>query len=184
MPWYAGGSVNLWTGIPRHNRKVRNQTKAAQLSLEVSFITGCAFLIKAAAVRRIGLLDDTFFLAYEDADWSIRARRAGYKAVYVPEATIWHKESYTIRSTNGKALRDYYNARNALLLARKHARFYHWPSLAVCYGAHLLYRTGGYTLLGQFERVKALWRGLCAGVKQPINGSREYLLAANECTGA
>lgn len=183
QPWYAGGSVNLWTGIPRHSQRVRNRANHAQTTVDVSFITGCAFLIKASVVRQIGLLDEAFFLAYEDADWSIRARRAGYKAVYVPEARIWHRESYTFRSANAKALRDYYNARNALILARKHARVYQWPSLIVCYLAHLLYRTCGYALLREPPRIRALYQGFCDGIKQRIRRPIKYPLALRDWAG-
>jgi len=176
-PWYAGGSVNLWTGIPRHNRGARGSGEQSQAPVDVTFVTGCALLIKAPVVRHIGLLDETFFLAYEDADWSIRARRAGYRAVYVPNARIWHKESYTFRSTNCKSRRDYYNARNALILASKHANFYQWPSLLTCYLSQLAYRACGYALLGQPARIKGLFLGLADGAKQLWSRRRGRRLA-------
>jgi len=179
-PWYAGGNLNLWTGVPRHRQRVGRRAKRAQGTVDVSFITGCAFLIRASVVRQIGLLDEAFFLAYEDADWSIRARRAGYKAVYVPGAYIWHRESYTFRSANAKALRDYYNARNALILARKHASIYQWPSLIACHLAHLLYRACGYALLREPPRIRALYQGFRDGIKQRITRSIKYPLALRD----
>jgi GT2 family glycosyltransferase len=101
----------------------------------------------------------------EDTDWCVRARRAGFGIGYVDKAKIWHKESYTIRYTTGKWLRDYYNMRNSLLLARKHARWYHWPTLSMCLAGTLVYRTAGYCVRWELERVRALYRGLRDGLK-------------------
>jgi len=58
---------------------------------QVHGVTGSSLLIKRAVVERIGLLDDRFFIYYEDTDWCMRARKAGYKVLYVPKAKIWHK---------------------------------------------------------------------------------------------
>lgn len=58
---------------------------------EVDWVTGCALLIKASVVRRIGLIDARFFIYFEESDWCSRARRAGFKILYVPEARMWHK---------------------------------------------------------------------------------------------
>ncbi|MGH9644244.1 MAG: glycosyltransferase family 2 protein [Terriglobales bacterium] len=170
--WYGGGEFSLWHGFARHRQNRKSSASSFKPSRDVTFITGCALLIKSKVIRRIGLLDDKFFMAYEDADWSVRARKAGFKAVYVAEAEIWHKESYTIRTRKCKSRRDYYNARNALIVARKHARVYHWPSFITCYVAFLLYRAGGYLLYGQLDRIAALYRGAREGLTQPLrNGS-------------
>lgn len=177
--WYAGGSFSPWVGIARHKGMKKRSCELRDSTREVTFITGCAFLIKAEVIRSIGLLDESFFMVCEDTDWSIRALRAGFKAMYVAEAEISHRESYTIRSKKGKAFRDYYNIRNTLLVARKHARFYHWPSFAACLLATILYRAAGYSVLGQFERVAALWRGLRDGMRHPVSGNSVQLVGAN-----
>jgi GT2 family glycosyltransferase len=169
--WYAGGSFSPWFGFARHEGMKKRTCDFRDSTREVTFITGCAFLIKGEVIRRIGLLDESFFMVCEDADWSLRARRAGFKAMYVAEGEISHRESYTIRSRKGKAFRDYYNIRNTLLLARKHARFYHWPSFAACLLSTIVYRAAGYSVLGQFERVAALWRGLRDGMRHPVSGT-------------
>jgi GT2 family glycosyltransferase len=177
--WYAGGSFSPWFGFARHNGMKKRSCDVRGSTREVTFITGCAFLIKAEVIRRIGLLDESFFMVCEDTDWSIRARRAGFKAVYVAEAEIRHRESYTITNKKGKAFRDYYNFRNTLLLARKHARFYHWPSFVACLLSTILYRVAGYSVLGQFERITALCRGLRDGMRDSITANDMQMLGAN-----
>ncbi|MEK7123621.1 MAG: glycosyltransferase family 2 protein, partial [Patescibacteria group bacterium] len=87
---------------------------------ETGYMTGCAFLIKAKVIREIGLLCEDFFLYYEDTDWSLRAKKAGYKIMYVPAAKIYHKVSRTA-SVLGNPTIHYYHIRNALLLSKRQA---------------------------------------------------------------
>lgn len=64
---------------------------------DVEWIGGCSMWFRAAALRRIGLLDEEFFAYHEEVDWCFRARQAGYEIWYQPLARIWH---YGSRSTN------------------------------------------------------------------------------------
>jgi GT2 family glycosyltransferase len=165
--WYGGGSFSLWRGLSRHLNMGKRDSSRADAGGEVNFVTGCALLVKASVIDRIGLLDERFVSSFEDADFSIRAREAGFQAAYVPQARIWHRVSYTFKAKLGKSHRDFYNVRNSILIERKHARFYHWPSFLVCLGSYLAYRTGGYLLRGEFIRIRALYRGLWDGFSGP-----------------
>ena len=60
---------------------------------ESDFITGCALLVKKGLIDKIGLLDERFFLYWEDSDWGLRAKAAGFRCLVVPAARIWHKVS-------------------------------------------------------------------------------------------
>ena len=78
---------------------------------------GAAMMVKREAISRAGLMPECYFLYYEELDWSMMLRRAGYDIWYEPRATIYHKES---RSTGqGSALRTYYITRNRLLFVRR-----------------------------------------------------------------
>lgn len=59
-------------------------------TLEVDAISGSCMLIRRAVIDSIGLLDETFFAYQEDADYSFRAKQAGWKVVYYPAAQIVH----------------------------------------------------------------------------------------------
>jgi GT2 family glycosyltransferase/glycosyltransferase involved in cell wall biosynthesis len=163
--WYAGGHFSKWRCFSSHVGVGKLDAGAYDCIREVTFITGCAFLIKTKVIQKIGLLDERFFFLWEDTDWSIRALQAGFRAIYVPSAIIWHKESFDTKRNVGKAFRDFYYARNRILLARKHARTYHWPTLFISLGLMLAYRTAGYFLRGEFDRLLALYRGLWAGCR-------------------
>lgn len=61
----------------------------------IDYLTGCAMLIRREVIDKIGLLDESYFLYGEDLDLCMRARRAGYECLVVPDAVVYHSGSYT-----------------------------------------------------------------------------------------
>ncbi len=89
--WFAGARVHLWRGIARHLGIRDIDQGQYDVIADTDYVTGCAQMVKREVVEKIGLID-TVYVAYgEDMDWSTRARRAGYRLVYVPRARMWHK---------------------------------------------------------------------------------------------
>jgi len=64
-----------------------------QRGAEVFFGSGCASLYRKAMLEDVGLFDEDFFAYAEDTDLGWRARLAGWKAYYVPEAVVYHHHS-------------------------------------------------------------------------------------------
>jgi GT2 family glycosyltransferase len=85
---------------------------------EVDVASGAAMLVKRQVFERVGLLDEAFYLYYEETDWCLHARRAGYRIVAVPSSVVWHKVSATLGSTS--PVIDYYMLRNHLRLISRH----------------------------------------------------------------
>lgn len=120
--WYAGGALSLWKGVPEHwGRKAVDEGQYDTLR-EVTFANGCALLVRTAVLREVGLFDEALFSCAEDADLSIRIRKAGYQLVYVPQARLWHKEGFATLKNWGQARRYYLYIRNSLWVLTKHAR--------------------------------------------------------------
>ena len=75
--------------------------------------------IKKEVFKRIGYLDERFFLYYEDVDFCLRAKEVGFECCFVQESMVYH-----IGSTStivGSPLHTYYNARNRLLFLEKYS---------------------------------------------------------------
>lgn len=72
-----------------------------------------AALYRRSMFDTVGLFDEVFFASYEDADLSFRAQLLGLKALYVPEALVYHMVGATIKRK--KFLPTYFNNRNKLL---------------------------------------------------------------------
>lgn len=56
-----------------------------------AFASGCAMLLRCAALEQIGLLDARYFMYVEDVDLTLRAWIAGYAALDVAEAVVYHR---------------------------------------------------------------------------------------------
>jgi GT2 family glycosyltransferase len=119
--WSAGGRTSLFTGRPHNigNKSISTSCKGIRI---VDFVSGCALLVKTQVIKKIGLLDNDYFLYLEDADWNYRARKARYISLVNCDATVLHK---TEKSGVASALLYYYFTRNRLLFLKKHARWYH-----------------------------------------------------------
>lgn len=78
---------------------------------------GAAMMVKREVIDKAGLMPECYFLYYEELDWSVMIRRAGYDIWYEPASTIYHKESQT--TGQNSPLRTYYITRNRLLFAKR-----------------------------------------------------------------
>ena len=88
----VGGKVNWWMGEITHLGWDEEDIGRYETLAERDFVIGTSLLVKKIVVDRISFLDNiNFFGNYEDADYCTRAKRAGFKIVYVPESKIWHK---------------------------------------------------------------------------------------------
>jgi len=118
--WYAGGEMD-WRNLNGENRGV-DEVDRGQYDelLETKLATGCCMLVRADVLKKVGILDERYFLYYEDADFSQRIRRARYKIIYQPEAIVWHKNAGS-GGGSGSELQDYYITRNRLLFGMSYA---------------------------------------------------------------
>src|ERR1700722_3121336 len=87
---------------------------------DVDIVNGCCMMVRANVFRRVGFIDERFFLIHEESDFCLRARRAGFRCGVIGEALVWHKGSSSFKRTGGSWQR-YYDARNLYLLLSKHA---------------------------------------------------------------
>jgi len=78
---------------------------------------GAAMMVKREVIEKAGLMPECYFLYYEELDWSMMIRNAGYDIWYEPACTIYHKESQT--TGQNSPLRTYYITRNRLLFAQR-----------------------------------------------------------------
>jgi GT2 family glycosyltransferase len=161
--WFGGGFYQPWWSAGKVCGENRRDFGRYDETREITFATGCAFLIKAGVVRQIGLLDEIYFLGFEDLDWTVRATKAGFRAFYVGSALIRHKASYDTTKNLGKPARDFYRTRNSILFARKHVPFRYWPLFLLSLGKYVAYRSAGYLLRAETKRAVMLYRGLWDG---------------------
>ncbi|HVC35768.1 MAG TPA: glycosyltransferase family 2 protein [Chloroflexota bacterium] len=113
--WSAGGTVDRY-GVSRHLHADQSEAVVSESGQRVDYVTGCAILVKRAVVEAVGVLDERFFMYFEETEWCARARAAGFHVAHVPAARLWHKIMPTSRTYSRTYL--YLMARNRLLYLR------------------------------------------------------------------
>jgi GT2 family glycosyltransferase len=89
------------------------QGKASSAAREIFGVCGAACLLRRELFERLGGYDERYFAFYEDVDLNVRARIAGWRFAYVPEAVVWHVGNASWRAAAPRA-----DAWNARLVAR------------------------------------------------------------------
>lgn len=115
MIWSAGGMVAP-NGEPSHLDDLKEIGEPGQPPRNVDYVTGCAMIGRREMLERIGLLDERFFIYFEETEWCARARQHGYRVVHVPDSIMWHKLTPTARSQSPRYI--YLMTRNRLLYLR------------------------------------------------------------------
>jgi GT2 family glycosyltransferase len=122
--YYAGAMQGRLPLLPRLTGTGEEDHGQYEQVQEVDYVWGQAMFIKKEVMERIGLLDPGFFMYYEDADYCLQAKRAGYKIVCVPAARVWHQVA---KGTEGDYLRRWqYKVASMWRFYRKHSRM-GWP---------------------------------------------------------
>lgn len=76
---------------------------------EVDSVVGAFMLVRAEAVKQVGLLDEDFFMYGEDLDWAFRIKEKGWKVLYNPAVVVLHHKGASSRHSR-KAIFEFYRA--------------------------------------------------------------------------
>ena len=102
--WSAGTDINLWTGqvMFRNGMDVGQYNKTVEVG-----VSPAAILVKRELVEKIGGFDNIFESSWEDADFCYRAKRAGFKTFYTPDAIAYHDIEYNTQKDAERLLVRY-----------------------------------------------------------------------------
>lgn len=130
---------------------------------EVDFLG--VILIKKEVIEKAGLYNPAYFAYWEDTDFCVRAHKAGFKVVYVPEAKIWHKVSYTTGKISG--FFEYYSTRNMFWFMRQYATRKQFLSFLVYFFGFRFWFTSGIFVIyhRDVKRFVSFFRGVIDGLK-------------------
>jgi len=120
--WSAGGQID-WNNIYGSNIGVDQVDKGQfdKINDKVDFLTGCCLLIKSSVFKKIGYLNEKYFMYLEDMDFCQRAKKVNLRMSYIYKSKIWHVNSGSSKS--GGNLHDYFITRNRLIFGFEYARF-------------------------------------------------------------
>ena len=159
----GGGMYYPWLGMPRHIGAGEDASQVVQpkhIERKMTYVIGASMLVRKSFLLDVGLMNEDYFLYFEDLDWALRAR-GRYSLAYAPKSIVYHKEGSATggdnrnpdaRSRNA----DYYQIRNRVRVTKK---FYPWALPGVYLGLTV-------TLLNRMRRrqwdrvgmILKLWR--------------------------
>lgn len=115
--WYAGKIFDKANVLGSHRGVNEEDVGQYDEAIMLDDVTGCALMIKREVFEKIGLLDERYFMYYEDLDFATRAHKKGFKIMYIPQAIVFHSNAKS--AGLGSPLQDYFITRNRMLYARK-----------------------------------------------------------------
>ncbi|WP_084612720.1 glycosyltransferase family 2 protein [Pseudogulbenkiania sp. MAI-1] len=146
----AGGRYQRWLGTSGH------------ISLEeyekggLDYVVGASMLVSRDFLEKVGMMDESYFLYYEENDWAVRGKKH-FQIGTATKSIVFHKEGASTKAGSrfGKRqspLADFYGMRNRLLFGRKHFPHY-YPFVWLATTLPIIKRL----LRGEFSRA---WRVL------------------------
>jgi GT2 family glycosyltransferase len=180
----AGAEVNMWTGQPSLVGIKEIDAGQYDTQREVDYVFGCCLLVKKEVIQKVGLFDESYFCYWDEIDYCFRAKTAGYKLVYVPEAGIWHKAPVKLKlwdkvpvSSKASGLPYYYMARNNFKFMKKYATRKQYHSfLFYFFGYHFWFITAVCLLYHRdVERLLGFYRGVKDGVFNSYSCAKYYM---------
>lgn len=120
-------------------------------AVSLDFIVGCALFVPSTIFQKVGLFDESFFLHYEEIDFCIRAKKAGFSCLSIPGPILWHKEAASI--ANPRPPQMYYQTRNRILFLKRNLeknQYLHWIVTKCIYRTFLCF-------------MKYLWKNIACG---------------------
>ncbi len=154
IQYWGGGTVNLWLGRSFvFTKRVQNH--------RLQFLGGASMLLRRRALQEVGLLDDGFFMYWEDSDLCFRFQEAGWKLAVAPNSQVWHKQC---GSTGKKSAQvDLLMRVSMVRFLKRHAPF---PFFSIFIGVALM--IGNRILQRDWVRAVALWRELFKSLESGV----------------
>ena len=167
--WIAslGMSYSTSTGRMRHaGVGQRLAPCGAAAGGDVDGVSGCLMLIRREVFDAIGLFHEDYFFSFEDLDFCLTAKRAGFRTVLAGDAVGYHEGGRSIGAD--AVVRLYFGARNHLMLAHRigpRTRRY-----------RAFVRTGIIVMLNLAHAVRAEGGSIVDRVGAVVSGTQDYFL--------
>ena len=166
----GGGYYNRFLGTISYIG--RFAIRAEQISKEdverrMSYVAGASMLVSRSFLESVGLMNDSFFLYFEELNWCLRAKEK-FELVYAPESLVYHKEGSSVgtasRTRGNSVVSDYFALSNRIKFTKLH-----YPLLLPIIYLGLLVALVNRLMRGQPERAIMILRIIFRGQKQRLH---------------
>ncbi|MGB5810355.1 MAG: glycosyltransferase family 2 protein [Polyangiales bacterium] len=123
----SGASFGPISKLLRKYAVAQTMGDAAQ---PVDWVPGAAMIVRRQVLHDAGLMDERYFLYFEETDFCLAARRAGWPCWYVPDARVMHiagqSTGVTVRNQRPARLPGYWFESRRHYFVKNHGQFYAW----------------------------------------------------------
>ena len=112
----SGQTISWWRGVTVGIMSSISSEESTGIR-DADSIEGSCMLVRTEVLNKVGMLDRQYFNSWEETDWCVRIRKAGYKVCCVTSSKIWHK----VQPSYINSFRLYYFVRNNIQFMRKNA---------------------------------------------------------------
>jgi GT2 family glycosyltransferase len=171
--WSAGGEMIWWKGLARDRGTDHPDRGQFDRSDLVAYANTCCLLLRAEAFARAGLMDEAYFMYFDDSDFCGRLLRAGGKIAYAPRAVVLHDVQASSKGA-GQPVNHfmvYYTTRNRVRFIQRNV-----PGVPMRVLAHLftissrLVRMGQALRRGDRRTSSVIWRAIYDGYVRRLTG--------------
>jgi len=154
----AGGIFNRWTKFPEWIGA--GEIEKGQLDhkeIQVDHIQGASMFFHNSLLDQIGLMDESYFLYFEDTDWCIKALKNGFRNMVCTNSVIYHKQgtstgvTYQDDSKNLQNKKYFYQ--NLLKFYKRHFKWF----LPIAYFI-LFKQLAGRLYHEEWQEARVIWR--------------------------
>jgi len=116
--WMAGGKFLMYKGSTIHVGEGDNDSDSYNQEAYFKYAPTCFILIRNEVFERVGLMDEKYFVYYDDTDFMFRAYKNGFKVKLLPSLHVYHKVSALTGGTES-LFSIYYGTRNRVYFIGK-----------------------------------------------------------------
>ncbi len=155
----CGGTFNRRTGEPHHIgafQKFQPPISQADVLKRLDYVMGASMLVSRKFLEEIGLMEEQYFLYYEEIDWAERAK-GKFKLGYAPLSIVYHKEGRSV----GNHIKAY-STTSIYFMTRSRVKFMRkfFPKTLPIVYARLLVSVVVQCFKGHWKRAQAIFKGL------------------------
>ena len=115
--WFVDSTLDIKSGLANHKDFGLIDQGQFNSPKELEWATGASLLIRSDVFKKIGLFDPNYFLFFEDVDFSVRTKNAGFTILFQPKAHVYHTVGGSVGKGNPR--NEFYKTRNRLYFIKK-----------------------------------------------------------------
>lgn len=116
---FIGSDIDWSTAQPLNYSPYPEDKPEFNKRIEIGVASTCCLMVPVEIPKKIGHMDENYFMYYDDSDFTIRAKRAGFRMIYEPRSIIYHKCNMTTKNQQPSYFEFYLQLRNVFYFYRK-----------------------------------------------------------------